>query len=100
VAFHAAARNIYLETPHGPRGFWTRLPDLEPPALFVWGRRDGLVPVRFAHQVRWAVRRSEHLVLDCGHVPQLERPNQTHAALARSCAGPNSGGVPGLPSPA
>ncbi|MEA2380418.1 MAG: hypothetical protein QOH72_389, partial [Solirubrobacteraceae bacterium] len=25
----------------------------------------------------------EHLELDCGHVPQLERPRATHAALER-----------------
>ncbi len=83
AAFYAAARNIYLEEPHGPNGFWTRLPGLRPPALFVWGRRDGLVPIRFADHVRRALRHSEHVELDCGHVPQLERPKQTHAALAR-----------------
>jgi hypothetical protein len=26
---------------------------------------------------------AEHLVLNCGHVPQLEQPKQTHAALIR-----------------
>jgi pimeloyl-ACP methyl ester carboxylesterase len=25
---------------------------------------------------------ARHLELDCGHVPQVERPKQTHAALA------------------
>src|SRR5207253_1764142 len=42
AAFYAAARNIYLEEPRGPEGFWTRLPGLEPESLFVWGRRDPL----------------------------------------------------------
>src|SRR5206468_9599145 len=37
IAFFAAARNIYLDAPYGERGFWTRLPGLAPPALFVWG---------------------------------------------------------------
>lgn len=83
AAFYAAARNIYLEEPHGPDGLWTRLPDLEPPALFVWGRRDRLVPARFAEHVRKALPGARHLKLDCGHVPQLERPQETHTALAR-----------------
>ncbi len=83
AAFYAAARNIYLEEPHGPDGFWTRLPDLEPPSLFVWGRKDPVVPIRFARHVREAVQQAEHLELDCGHVPQLERPKQAHEALLR-----------------
>jgi pimeloyl-ACP methyl ester carboxylesterase len=82
VAFYAAARQIYLEEPHGERGFWTRLADLEAPALFVWGRRDGLVPIGFAGHVRRVLPAARHLELDCGHVPQLERPRETHGALA------------------
>src|SRR4051794_3436774 len=83
AAFYAAARNIYLEEPRGPDGLWTRLPDLAPPALFVWGRRDRLVPAGFARHVGTALPSARHLELDCGHVPQLERPQQTHTALAR-----------------
>ena len=44
IAFYAAARNIYLDAPHGERGFWTRLAALEPPALFLWGDHDRLIP--------------------------------------------------------
>jgi pimeloyl-ACP methyl ester carboxylesterase len=83
AAFYAAARNIYLEEPHGSDGFWTRLPSLSVDSLFVWGRRDGIVPARFATHVQEAVPAAEHLILDCGHVPQLERPRQTHDAIER-----------------
>jgi pimeloyl-ACP methyl ester carboxylesterase len=82
VAFYAAARQIYLEEPHGAKGFWTRLATLAPPALFVWGQRDRLVPIGFAAHVRRALPSAQHLELDCGHVPQLERPTQTHQAIA------------------
>jgi pimeloyl-ACP methyl ester carboxylesterase len=83
AAFYAAARNIYLEEPHGPKGLWTRLPGLRPPSLFVWGRKDPVVPIRFEDYVREALPSARHLELDCGHVPQLERPRQTHAALQK-----------------
>jgi pimeloyl-ACP methyl ester carboxylesterase len=83
AAFYAAARNIYLEEPHGPDGFWTRLRSLEPESLFVWGERDPLVPIRFARHVRDALPNAEHLELDCGHVPQLERPKETHDRIVR-----------------
>jgi pimeloyl-ACP methyl ester carboxylesterase len=82
AAFYAAARNIYLEEPYGENGLWTRLPGLKPPSLFVWGKRDKLVPIQFETHVRETLPSAEHLELDCGHVPQLERPKQTHAALA------------------
>ena len=37
-----------------------------------------LVPVAFAPHVTDAVPHAEHVELDCGHVPQLERPRETH----------------------
>jgi pimeloyl-ACP methyl ester carboxylesterase len=83
AAFYAAARNIYLEEPHGEKGFWTRLPGLETPSLFVWGRQDQVVPLRFARHVREALPAARHLELNCGHVPQLERPKATHDAILR-----------------
>lgn len=86
AAFYAAARNIYLEEPHGERGFWTRLAQLRVPSLFVWGRRDTLVPITFAAHVRRVLPDAEHLELDCGHVPQLEAPRRTHTALLRFLA--------------
>jgi pimeloyl-ACP methyl ester carboxylesterase len=82
AAFYAAARHIYLEEPHGERGFWTRLSALQADALFVWGRHDRVVPIAFARHVEAALPRARHLELDCGHVPQVELPRQTHTALA------------------
>jgi pimeloyl-ACP methyl ester carboxylesterase len=81
AAFYAAARNIYLDEPHGAHGFWTRLADLSPDTLFVWGRRDSLVPVGFRKHVERTLPRARHVELECGHVPQLERPRETHAAI-------------------
>ena len=82
VAFYAAARQIYLEEPHGAKGFWTRLATLQPPALFIWGKQDTLVPIGFEAHVKETLPSARHLELDCGHVPQVERPQETHAAIA------------------
>jgi pimeloyl-ACP methyl ester carboxylesterase len=81
AAFYAAARQIYLEEPHGNSGFWTRLAGLQPDALFVWGRRDGLVPISFSRHVADTLPRARHVELDCGHVPQIERPEATNTAI-------------------
>ena len=83
AAFYAAARNIYLEDPSGEKGFWTKLPDLAAPTLFVWGRKDQVVPLRFADHVRRELPNAKHLELDCGHVPQLESPREAHDAILR-----------------
>jgi len=83
VAFYEAARNIYLDEPHGEDGLWTRLAQMSPQTLFVWGRQDQLVPVGFRKHVERTLPAARHLELDCGHVPQLEAPGKTHAAIRR-----------------
>jgi pimeloyl-ACP methyl ester carboxylesterase len=97
AALYAAGRHIYLDEPHGEEGFWTRLGNLQADALFIWGRRDRLVPIAFERHVRDALPRARHLELDCGHVPQIERPRETHDALAAFFS---SAREPGVASPA
>ena len=81
AAFYAAARNVYLDEPHGDDGLWTRMRELSPDSLFIWGRNDTLVPIGFMRYVEEALPAARHLELDCGHVPQLEAPRETHAAM-------------------
>src|SRR3954464_8931407 len=82
VAFHASARHIYLEEPNGPTGFYTRLRELEPPSLFVWGDEDPLVPLAFSRYVGEAVPGAQQVVLEqCGHVPQVEHPADANALV-------------------
>jgi pimeloyl-ACP methyl ester carboxylesterase len=83
AAFYAAARHIVLER---SEEFWERLGALEREALFVWGRYDQVVPRSFAKHVREALPDAKHLVLGSGHVPQIERPAETEAALKRFLA--------------
>jgi pimeloyl-ACP methyl ester carboxylesterase len=83
AAFYAAARNIYLDEPYGQNGFWPRLAELSPETMFVWGRQDNLVPISFMKHVERTLPAARHVELDCGHVPQLERPRETHAAIER-----------------
>ncbi|HEU4974670.1 MAG TPA: alpha/beta fold hydrolase [Baekduia sp.] len=84
VAFYASARNIYLDRPFGHGGFYPRLAGLEPPALFVWGTHDKLIPSGFRRYVAEALPTAEQVVLEgCGHVPQVERAEQTAGMLRR-----------------
>ena len=84
LGFLSAARNIYLDAPFGRNGFYPRLSELEPPALFVWGTDDPLIPAAFAHHVRRWLPHAEQIVLEgCGHVPQVERADQTAGIMRR-----------------
>jgi pimeloyl-ACP methyl ester carboxylesterase len=88
IAFFHAAREIYLEDPHGTAGFWDRLPALTPPALFLFGERDRLVPRAFVRHVRRALPAAEcELWQDCGHVPQFEMPERTNRRVRAFLAG-------------
>jgi pimeloyl-ACP methyl ester carboxylesterase len=78
VAFLAALRQIYLDEPFGDLGFWERLAVMKPPAMFVWGDRDVLVPSAFSRHVQEALPSTRTVVLkDCGHVPQFEYRERT-----------------------
>ena len=89
VAFHASARHIYLEEPKGPRGFWTRLRELEPPAMFVWGDEDPLVPLAFSRAVRNAL---PTLARSCwsnaGMFPRSSTPSMRTRSSTTSSAAP------------
>jgi pimeloyl-ACP methyl ester carboxylesterase len=83
LAIFSALRHVYLDEPFGESGFWDRLPALRPPALFLWGDRDNLVPAGFSRFVAEALPDAECVVLkSCGHVPQFEHPQLT-ARLTR-----------------
>jgi pimeloyl-ACP methyl ester carboxylesterase len=64
---------------------------LAPESLFIWGTQDRLVPLGFIKHVERALPRAEHLELECGHLPQIERPRETHAAIARFLARAGNG---------
>jgi len=82
IAFFHAAREIYLESPHGTNGFWDRLAGLQPPALFIFGDKDWLVPRSFLRHVRRALPSATcETFHDCGHIPQFELPQKTSARI-------------------
>jgi pimeloyl-ACP methyl ester carboxylesterase len=82
LAFLSTARNIYLETPYGRRGFYPRLSELDRPALFIWGSHDRLIPAAFSRHVAKALPSAEQVTIEhCGHVPQVERPQETNDLL-------------------
>ena len=44
------------------------------------------MPIGFMKHVEKALPNARHVELECGHVPQVERPRETHAAIAKFLA--------------
>lgn len=65
ASFLSAAREMVLEPAYGEGGFWSRLPELSVPALFVWGQRDRLISTSNAHHVALACPQAAQLLLPC-----------------------------------
>jgi pimeloyl-ACP methyl ester carboxylesterase len=83
VSLISAAREMALDPAFGPRGLWTRLPDLAIPAAFAWGERDRLVSSRLSDGVRQVLPDLPQLLIPClGHA--LNGPH--HRCLAEAVA--------------
>ena len=52
-----------------------RLSHLDVPVLLVWGDSDEIIPIAHAQQALRQLRSGRLAVIpDCGHMPQVERP--------------------------
>jgi pimeloyl-ACP methyl ester carboxylesterase len=69
------------------RGLRSRLHRLTAPVLLVWGRDDSLAPVGYVEEWQRELGDSQAVVIDgCGHIPQVERIDETIAAVERFLA--------------
>ena len=58
------------------------LPTITVPTLLVWGELDVRSPLAVAHQFEQAIPHAQLVVIpDCGHVSNLEQPEQVNAAV-------------------
>jgi pimeloyl-ACP methyl ester carboxylesterase len=63
------------------------LKDLErvsAPILVIWGRQDHVLPSAHANVVAKVVPQAKVVLFDsCGHLPQLERPDEFNSAMLK-----------------
>ena len=93
------AQEAYLATLRSMCNFWgVRAEILSPileglggiktPTLIVWGQQDQVLPVNHADVAAKGIRHAQLHVFDpCGHVPQLERPEEFNALVLEFLAG-------------
>lgn len=64
-----------------------RIKDITVPTLILWGRNDRIVPVEHAYKFQRDIKGAQLLIIDtCGHVPMIERPTETTAAIRKFLA--------------
>lgn len=89
MTFHDNIRATYLLE---RRLDWAQtegaLPATETPTLVVWGKQDTIQPVERAHRFAELLPNEQLVILDgCGHVPQLDCPEQVNRHLQAFFAG-------------
>lgn len=58
------------------------LPTIDVPAAVICGRQDQLLPLDHSEEIAMGVRGAVLTVIEnCGHLPTMERPEETNAAL-------------------
>jgi pimeloyl-ACP methyl ester carboxylesterase len=78
----ALVRTARLIDPDGLAAYVERFAAIDLPTLVVWGRKDGIVPLRLGRRLARALPNARLLVLDdCGHSPHQQCPDEVAAAL-------------------
>ncbi len=93
AAWSASARVLISEWSVG----WApkEVPGISRPALILWGAQDLLLPVSDGYALNRAIRDSElHILDECGHVPQEEKPAETASLIDRFIRRTKLGGTP------
>ena len=67
--------------PADPRAFEEGHREIRAPTLILWGRNDRLLPLRHGERLAREIPGAEIVVLDTGHIPHLERPEETNRIL-------------------
>jgi pimeloyl-ACP methyl ester carboxylesterase len=71
-------------TKSGGYNFLTaKIPDIACPTLVIWGEQDKILGTKDARRFERAIPNSKLVwIPNCGHVPHLEKPQETAAAIA------------------
>ena len=66
------------------------VPVIKRPTLVLWGRDDKLIPLSFGERFHREIADSRLRIIDnCGHIPQVECPDEYAAAVLEFLTGVN-----------
>jgi pimeloyl-ACP methyl ester carboxylesterase len=87
-----SARNSALCTLRAtsdPRTVEVRVGRISTPVLVVWGRHDAVYPAAFGRRLAHEVRGAGFQLLDTGHTPPEEAPDELSEQILKFCGAPN-----------
>ena len=71
------------------RDFSDIIKRIDVPTLVVWGDRDKMLPVKFADEFSRMIKNSHKIIIqNCGHSPQIEKPDEFNRALHNFLSSP------------
>lgn len=69
-----------------------KLSSITVPTLILWGREDGVIPLKVGELLDQALPNSKLEVFEqCGHIPQEEKPDETIASISKFMNAVNQG---------
>ncbi|HZW38376.1 MAG TPA: alpha/beta hydrolase [Ignavibacteriaceae bacterium] len=76
-AYNAFIQTANLMVPYINEELSPRLKEINIPVQIIWGKNDPLLPYKQALKLRDEIPPAVlHLVEDCGHIPQIEKPEE------------------------
>lgn len=64
----------------------SRLHELKVATTIIWGKEDGVLPVRYGEELRDAIPHATlHVIPDAAHIPHLQQPERFLACLTAIC---------------
>src|SRR5690606_36473145 len=76
-----------LQTTADVRNVEVKIPRIGVPTLVIWGRHDAVCPAAFGQRLAKEVRGAGFRLLDTGHIPMEETPDELSHHIARFCLG-------------
>ena len=74
--------------PSDLKKFTSRIPEIDVPTLLLWGKHDWVVPLDVAERLLAALPRAQLEVMeDCGHMPEMEKPEEFAKAVVEFLGG-------------
>ncbi|MGI8641240.1 MAG: alpha/beta fold hydrolase [Pyrinomonadaceae bacterium] len=65
-----------------------QLGQIKQPALIIWGKQDGLLPISDAQTFKAGIPNSQLIIFDqCGHAPQIEKASDFNATVLKFLEG-------------
>lgn len=81
---HALLQTVRQSIPPNADELIAKVKNITVPTLILWGREDGIIPLKVGELLHQAIPNSIFEVIEhCGHIPQEEKPDETIERISK-----------------